>query len=54
MEEDAVIMEDVVVVGYAVGSSKTISGSVEKVGRDQMNAGVVVNPLQSIKGKVAG
>lgn len=54
MEEDAVLMEDVVVVGYAVGSSKTISGSVEKVGRDQMNAGVVVNPLQSIKGKVAG
>lgn len=54
MHEDAVLVDDVVVVGYATGSPKTISGAVQKVGREDMNAGIVNNPLEAIKGKVAG
>ena len=52
--EDAQLLDDVVVIGYATGSQRTISGAVQKVGREEMNAGVVVNPLSAIKGKVAG
>ncbi len=54
MKEDAQLLDDVVVIGYATGSQRTISGAVQKVGREEMNAGVVVNPLSAIKGKVAG
>ena len=54
LQADAVLLEDVVVIGYATGSQRTISGAVQKVGREEMNAGVVVNPLAAIKGKIAG
>lgn len=54
LQEDTELLDEVIVVGYAVGSSRTISGAVEKVGREKMNAGVVVNPLDALKGKVAG
>ena len=54
LREDSQLLDDVVVIGYATGSQRTISGAVQKVGRDEMNAGVVVSPLQAIKGKIAG
>lgn len=54
LTEDLELLEEVVVIGYATGSTRTISGAVEKVGREDMNAGVVVNPLDALKGKVAG
>lgn len=54
LEEDQELLEEVVVVGYATGSTRTISGAVEKISRDDMNAGVIVNPLDALKGKVAG
>lgn len=54
LQEDAKTLEDVVVIGYATGSQRTISGAVQKVGRQEMNAGVVTNPLAALKGKVAG
>ncbi|WP_286847256.1 SusC/RagA family TonB-linked outer membrane protein [Proteiniphilum sp. UBA5463] len=54
MQEDTELLEEVVVIGYATGSTRTISGAVEKVGRDDMNAGVIANPLDALKGKVAG
>ncbi len=54
MHEDAVLVEDVVVVGYATGSERTISGAVQKVGKEDMNSGIVSSPLQALKGKVAG
>lgn len=54
LAEDAKSLDDVVVIGYATGSQRTISGAVQKVGREEMNAGVVTNPLAAIKGKVAG
>lgn len=54
LEEDVEKLDEVIVIGYATGSKRTISGAVEKVGRKDMNTGVVANPLQAIKGKVAG
>ncbi len=54
LQEDMELLDEVVVIGYATGSTRTISGAVEKVGREDMNAGVVVNPLDALKGKVAG
>jgi outer membrane receptor for Fe3+-dicitrate len=47
-------LDEVVVIGYATGSQRTISGAVQKVSQKDMNAGVVVNPLDALKGKVAG
>ncbi len=54
LQEDTELLEEVVVIGYATGSTRTISGAVEKIGREDMNAGVVSNPLDALKGKVAG
>lgn len=52
--EESENLDEVVVIGYATGSKRSISGAVEKIGRQDMNTGVVPNPLQAIKGKVAG
>ena len=54
MAEDEELLDEVVVVGYAKGSKRTISGAVAKISSDEMNAGQIVNPLQSLQGKVAG
>ncbi|MEN9918071.1 MAG: hypothetical protein RL662_507 [Bacteroidota bacterium] len=54
LEEDAVMLGDVVAIGYAVGSQKTISGAVKRLGKEDMNVGVVANPLEAMRGKIAG
>lgn len=54
LKEDAELLDDVIVIGYATGSQRTVSGAIKRVGREEMNAGVVTNPLQAIKGKIAG
>lgn len=54
LNEDVEALEEVVVVGYATGSKRTISGAVERVKKEDMNVGIINNPLESIKGKVAG
>lgn len=54
LKEDVEALDEVVVVGYATGSKRTISGAVERVKKEDMNTGVVNNPLESLKGKVAG
>lgn len=54
LQDDVEKLDEVIVIGYATGSKRTISGAVEKVGREDMNTGIVANPLQSIKGRVAG
>lgn len=54
LTEDTELLDDVIVIGYATGSQRTVSGAIQRVGREDMNAGVVTNPLQAIKGKIAG
>lgn len=54
LEEDAIMLGDVVTIGYATGSKATISGAVSKIKREDMNAGIVNNPADALRGKVAG
>ena len=35
LQEDTELLDEIVVIGYATGSRRTISGAVEKVGRDE-------------------
>lgn len=54
LKEDVEALEEVVVVGYATGSKRTISGAVERVKKEDMNKGVISSPMDALKGKVAG
>lgn len=54
LTEDTQTLNEVMVVGYATGSKRTISGAVERVKKEDMNLGVVTSPLDALKGKVAG
>ena len=52
LEEDSELLEDVVVVGYAVGSKRTISGAVDRIKKEDMNKGVVTNPADALKARL--
>jgi len=54
LREDNQSLEEVLVVGYAVGSKRTVSGAVDRVKREDLNKGVVSTPAEALKGKVAG
>ena len=43
-------LDSLITVGYATGSLKTLSGSVEKITEKQMNKDQVTNPLEAIRG----
>lgn len=48
------LIDSLITVGYATGSLKTISGSVEKITETQMNKDQITNPLEAIRGRVPG
>jgi len=52
--EDTTKLEETVVVGYAVGNKRTVTGAVERVTAENMNTGYVANPIDAIRGKVPG
>jgi TonB-linked SusC/RagA family outer membrane protein len=54
LEEDVQKLDDIVVIGYATGNKRSVSGVVERVKKEDMNTGVVSQPLDALKGKVAG
>ena len=54
LKEDSETLGEVMVVGYAVGSKRTISGAVDRVKKEDMNKGVVTSPADALKGKSAG
>ena len=43
-----------VVVGYAVGNKRTITGAVDRVTEENMNTGYVATAVDAIRGKVPG
>lgn len=47
-------IDSLITVGYATGSLKTLSGSVEKITETQMNKDQITNPLEAIRGRVPG
>lgn len=54
MEPDVMNLEQVVVVGYGVQRKKDKTGAVMNVGADDLQQGVLQDPIQGIMGKVAG
>lgn len=54
LKEDSESLDEVIVVGYATGSKRTVSGAVERVKKEDMNKGIVTDPTDALKGKVAG
>jgi TonB-linked SusC/RagA family outer membrane protein len=54
LKEDTQVLNEVMVVGYATGSKRTISGAVDRVKKEDMNKGVVLSPADALKGKSAG
>jgi len=47
-------LDDVMVIGYATSSQATISGAVDKINEKEMNKGLVLSPLDAIRGRIAG
>ncbi len=54
LEEDAMGIDDVVVIGYGVVKKNDMTGSVATVKADQLNKGVVSSPIDLMRGKSAG
>lgn len=52
--QDNTPADSIVRVGYATGSIRKLSGSVELITEKQMNKIQIVNPLEAIQGRVAG
>ena len=52
---DSVVgLNEVMVIGYATGSLSTVSGAVDKIKEEIMNKGLIINPLDAIRGRIAG
>ena len=54
LSEDAMFLEDVVVIGYGSQKKKEVTGSVASLKSEDFNAGVKVSPVGLLQGKVAG
>lgn len=54
LEEAATELDETVVVGYATGNRRSISGSVQRLTTREMNTGYISNPLDALQGKVPG
>lgn len=54
LSEDALFLDDVVVIGYGTVKKSDMTGSVATVKADQINKGVVSSPTDLLKGKSAG
>lgn len=54
LAEDAMFLEDVVVIGYGSQKKKEVTGSVASVKAEDFNAGIKNSPVGLLQGKVAG
>lgn len=54
MEEDASLLDELIVVGYAVQKKSDVTGALVRVGAKEMKAMPVTNALQAMQGKAAG
>lgn len=51
---DITTLDEVVVIGYGVSTKKDLTGSVSSLSSDNLNQGVITNPLQQMSGRAAG
>ena len=54
MDEDAQMLEDVVVVGYGVQKKSSLTGSVTQVKSEDINGRTINNAAQALQGKTSG
>ncbi|TVR70590.1 MAG: SusC/RagA family TonB-linked outer membrane protein [Marinilabiliales bacterium] len=54
LEPDYARLEELVVIGYGVQRKSDLTGSVGHVRADELNTGVLTDPIQGIQGKIAG
>ena len=54
LAEDAMFLDDVVVIGYGSQKKKEVTGSVASIKAEDFNAGVKSSPVGLLQGKVAG
>lgn len=54
LEEDAELLDDVVVVGYGVQKKSDVTGSVTSVNKDRLSKLPVTNVMQALQGATAG
>ncbi len=54
LTEDSEFLDEVVMIGYAVGNKRSVSGTVDRVKAEDMNSGLISSPMDAIRGKVPG
>jgi len=54
LEQDATELEEVLVVGYGTMKKSDKTGAVSNVTSDELNKGVLTDPIQALQGKAAG
>ncbi len=54
IEEDALFLDDVVVIGYGTVKKEDMTGSVSTVRADEVNKGMISTPSQLLQGKAGG
>ena len=54
LEEESTVLDETLVIGYAVGNKRSVSGSVEKVTADHLNKGYVADAIEALAGNVPG
>ena len=54
LQEDTVLLEDIVVVGYGFQREEDVTGSIATIEADEARQGLVTSPDQMIQGRVAG
>ena len=54
LQDDATVLNDVVVIGYGAVKKSDLTGSVTAMKPDSKNKGLVVNPQEMMQGKIAG
>jgi TonB-dependent starch-binding outer membrane protein SusC len=54
LEPDMARLDELVVIGYGVQKKSDLTGSVGHVRSDELNTGVLTDPIQGIQGKIAG
>ena len=54
LNDSIIDLEEIMIIGYATGSQSTLSGVVDKIKEEKINKGLILSPLDAIRGKIAG
>ena len=54
LQDDAALLNEVVVIGYGVARKNDLTGSVTAMKPDEKNHGQILNPQEMMQGKIAG